>query len=120
MAKELQPKFSTRNKLQSPQFFSIITNCTTASNINKLTLLQIKAIHIISGNNTGPIFKPFRILPYIQLITCVKLSFIHRHIHSCFPIFPHSTISSTNLLYYRKRQYTSFLVRNTVITQAPS
>ncbi len=59
----------------------IITSCTNASNIQKISLVQCKAICIITKTNyhehTAPLFKSLQILLYQQLITFVKLNFMN-------------------------------------------
>jgi hypothetical protein len=67
----------------------IITSCASAKNIKKISLLQKKAIRIISGNrflaHTNPIFKELEILPYTSQIQYAKLLFMHTVVYKYGP-----------------------------------
>ena len=66
-----------------------ITGCASTSNINKITLLQQKAIRIISNStyheHTAPIFKKLQILTYTKLIHYSKLNFMHSYTYNYCP-----------------------------------
>ena len=59
-----------------------ITGCASASNINKITLLQKKAIRILTGANytdhTEPLFKALNIAPFYNLLKEATLVFMHK------------------------------------------
>jgi hypothetical protein len=67
----------------------IIASCATNQNINKITLLQKKAIRIITNStyheHTAPIFKKLQILTYPKLIQYSKLNFMHSYIYNYCP-----------------------------------
>jgi hypothetical protein len=58
-----------------------IYSCTSQTNINKIFLLQKKAIRIITNSSytsrTAPLFASLNILPLEKVITHAKLSFMH-------------------------------------------
>lgn len=78
----------------------IITSCTNASNIQKISLVQRKAIRIITKTNyhehTAPLFKSLQILPYQQLITFAKLNFMHSFTYNYCPPSFNTTWRSNN------------------------
>jgi hypothetical protein len=67
----------------------IITSCATTSNITKITLLQKKAIRIITNSkyhdHTAPLFKALNILSYQKLIHFSKLNFMHSYMYNYCP-----------------------------------
>ena len=76
-------KHSGRNSLR------YMIGCASTSNINKITLLQKKAIRIISNStyheHTAPIFKKLQILTYPKLIHYSKLNFMHSYTYNYCP-----------------------------------
>ena len=66
-----------------------IVSCANKNLINKITLLQKKAIRVITKSNynahTGPLFKSLNILTYESIILQAKLSFMHSVFHNYAP-----------------------------------
>jgi hypothetical protein len=72
-----------------------IFSCTSQSNLNKILLVQKKAIRVITKENynahTAPLFKKLGILPFDKLLIQAKLNFMHAIEYNYAP----STFSST-------------------------
>jgi hypothetical protein len=66
-----------------------IINCTSQSNLNRISLLQRKEIRIITksphNENTGPLFISLGILPFEKLLQLNKLLFIHSVVYGYAP-----------------------------------
>ncbi len=62
-------------------YCTIILNCTSQSNLNRISILQRKAIRIITksayNEHTAPLFLSARILPFDKTILLNKLLFMH-------------------------------------------
>jgi len=58
-----------------------IIGCTSKTNLKRITILQKKAIRIVSGagysDHTEPLFNELRILPFEKLLLQAKLVFMH-------------------------------------------
>jgi hypothetical protein len=78
----------------------IITSCATNNNINKIYLVQKKAIRIITNkkyrDHTGPIFKLLSILPFHHIISYAQLNFMHSYMYNYSPASFHNIWLSNN------------------------
>jgi hypothetical protein len=78
-----------------------IYSCTSQANLNRILLLQKKAIRIIAKEainaHTSPLFKNLGILPFDKLVLQAKLNFMHSIEFSYAPTtFTNSFIKNNN------------------------
>ena len=59
-----------------------ISSCTSSANINTMSILQKKAVHIVAAENynahTQPIFKSKKMLPFDKLILYFNLQLMQK------------------------------------------
>jgi hypothetical protein len=67
-----------------------VYSCANSTTMNKLKIMQKKAIRIVCNANyldhTGPLFKQQKILPLEELIKLSALKFMHKYTHGKLPL----------------------------------
>jgi hypothetical protein len=92
-----------------------IVSCASQSNLNRVSLLQRKAIRIITkssyNDHTGPLFLSLRILPFDKIIQLNRLLFMHSVTYSYAPLSFHDTwsLNENRDLNYDLRNRDTFL-----------